>query len=87
MAGGFGGGGMAGGFGGEMMPDPTPKLVRLVVDMTMNANGDNWASASGGNGVYGEARLFGEKLIVRHTPEMQAKVVSILNLLSQDAKE
>ena len=56
------------------------KLVQLVVDMTINGDGDNW-SAPYGNGVIGQVSLFGDKLVVRQTPDVHRNIVQLLNLV------
>ena len=63
--------------------DSRPGLVRLVVDMTINADGDNWNVQSGGNGTLGSIDLFGGNLVVRQTPEVHQQIVHLLNLLSK----
>ena len=71
----------------EFMPaapiDPRPVLVQLVVDMTINAEADNWGPRSGGHGELGSIDLFGENLVIRQTPAVHMKIVQLLNLLSR----
>lgn len=60
------------------------ELVQLVVDMTINGDGDNW-SAPYGNGVIGQISLYGNKLVVRQTPAVHRNIVKLLNLVGKQS--
>lgn len=76
-----GGMGCATGASSELSQEQN-ELITILVDHTINADGDNWSSTVGGNGTTGTVTLFGEKLVVRQVQNTQEDIVRLLNLLS-----